>query len=51
MKMDIQKNMNMQANISYLRIRPCDNDNEIFLNSIRKEVTSSFLINDYLNFV
>ncbi len=51
MKMDIQKNMNMQANISYLRIRPCDNDNEIFLNSRRKEGTSSFLIKDDLNFV
>ena len=49
--MDIQKNMNMQANISYLRIRPCDNDNEIFLNSRRKEGTSSFLIKDDLNFV
>ena len=51
MKMDIQKNMNMQANISYLRIRPCDNDNEIFLNSRRKEGTSSFFIKDDLNFV
>ena len=51
MKMDIQKNMNMQANISYLRIRPCDNDNEKFLNSRRKEGTSSFLIKDDLNFV
>ena len=51
MKMDIQKNINMQANISYLRIRPCDNDNEIFLNSRRKEGTSSFLIKDDLNFV
>ena len=49
--MDIQRNMNMQANISYLRIRPCDNDNEIFLNSRRKEGTSSFLIKDDLNFV
>ena len=50
MKMDIQNNMNMQSNISYLRIRPCDNDNEIYLNSRKKEGTSSFLIKDKLNF-
>ena len=48
--MDIQKNMNMQNNISFLRIRPCDNDNEIFLNSRKKEGTSSFLIKKNLNF-
>ena len=42
--MDIQKYMNMQNNISFLRIRPCENDNEIFLNSRKKEGTSSFLI-------
>ena len=35
--MDIQKNMNMQANISYLRIRPCDNDNEILKESPKKD--------------
>ena len=28
--MDIQNNMNSQSNVSYLRIRPCDNDNEIY---------------------
>ena len=48
--MDIQNNMNSQSNISYLRIRPCDNDNEIYLNSRKKEGTSSFLIKDKLNF-
>ena len=47
--MDIQKNMNMQNNISFLRIRPCENDNEIFLNSRKKEGTSSFLIKKNLN--
>ena len=44
MKMDIQKNMNLQYNISFLRIRPCDSDNEIYLNSRKKEGTSSFYI-------
>ena len=48
--MDIQINMNMQNNISFLRIRPCENDNEIFLNSRKKEGTSSFLIKKKLNF-
>ena len=47
--MDIQKNMNMQNNISFLRIRPCENDNEIFLNSRKKDGTSSFLIKKNLN--
>ncbi len=47
--MDIQKYMNMQNNISFLRIRPCENDNEIFLNSRKKEGTSSFLIKKELN--
>ena len=42
--------MNMQNNISFLRIRPCENDNEIFLNSRKKEGTSSFLIKKELNF-
>ena len=50
MRMDIQKNMNMQDNISFLRIRPCENDNEIFLNSRKKEGTSAFLIKNDLNF-
>ena len=36
MKMDTQKNMNLQNNISFLRIRPCDSDNEIYLNSRKK---------------
>ena len=44
MKMDTQKNMNIQNNISFLRIRPCDSDNEIYLNSRKKEGTSSFYI-------
>ena len=48
--MDIQINMNMQNNISFLRIRPCENDNEIFLNSRKKEGTSSFLIKKELDF-
>ncbi|MEC7926358.1 MAG: hypothetical protein VYD43_02545, partial [Actinomycetota bacterium] len=39
----------MQNNISFLRIRPCENDNEIFLNSRKKEGTSSFLIKKNLN--
>ena len=47
--MDIQKRT-MNNNISFLRIRPCDNDNEIYLNSRKKEGTSSFLIKDNLNF-
>ena len=44
MNMDTQKNMNLQNNISFLRIRPCDSDNEIYLNSRKKEGTSSFYI-------
>tara|TARA_B100001287_G_scaffold6358_1_gene4886 strand:+ start:680 stop:1249 length:570 start_codon:yes stop_codon:yes gene_type:complete len=32
----------MNNNISFLRIRPCDNDNEIYLNSRKKEGTSTF---------
>ena len=31
-------------NISYLRIRPCDSDNEIYLNSRAKEGTSGFTL-------
>ena len=48
--MDIQINTNMQNNISFLRIRPCENDNEIFLNSRKREGTSSFLVKKHLNF-
>ena len=36
----------MSKNISYLRIRPCDNDNEIYLNSRKNEGTSAFLIKE-----
>ena len=36
----------MNKNISYLRIRPCDNDNEIYLNSRKNEGTSAFLIKE-----
>ena len=36
--------MNHNKNISYLRIRPCDSDNEIYLNSRAKEGTSSFTL-------
>jgi len=39
----------MQNNISFLRIRPCENDNEIFLNSRKKDGTSAFLIKNDLN--
>ena len=46
MKMDTQKNMNLQNNISFLRIRPCDSDNEIYLNSRKKEGTSSFYLDN-----
>ena len=45
--MDIQK-IQMNNNISFLRIRPCDNNNEIYLNSRRKEGTSAFLIKSEL---
>jgi len=38
----------MNNNISFLRIRPCDNDNEIYLNSRRKEGTSTFLLKSNL---
>ena len=46
--MDIQK-IHMNKNISFLRIRPCDNNNEIYLNSRRKEGTSAFLIKSELD--
>ena len=45
MRVGIQKNMNLYNNISFLRIRPCDSDNEIYLSSRKKEGTSSFYIN------
>ena len=46
-QMDIQK-FNSNRNISFLRIRPCDSDNEIYLNSRKKEGTSSFVVKDDL---
>ena len=46
--MVIQKTY-MNENISFLRIRPCDNNNEIYLNSRRKEGTSAFLIKSELD--
>ena len=46
--MDNQK-ITMNKNISFLRIRPCDNDNEIYLNSRKKEGTSAFLLKEELN--
>ena len=49
MKMDTQKNMNLQNNISFLRIRPCDSDNEIYLNSRKKEGTSSFYLDKHVD--
>ncbi len=36
-------------NISYLRIRPCDSDNEIYLNSRAKEGTSAFTLKPELD--
>ena len=39
----------MSKNISFLRIRPCDNDNEIYLNSRKNEGTSSFFIKEDTN--
>ena len=36
-------------NISYLRIRPCDSDNEIYLNSRAKEGTSGFTLKPELD--
>ena len=46
--MDIRK-ITMNKNISFLRIRPCDNDNEIYLNSRKKEGTSAFSLKEDLN--
>ena len=46
--MDIRK-IAMNKNISFLRIRPCDNDNEIYLNSRKKEGTSAFSLKEDLN--
>lgn len=34
----------MNKNISFLRIRPCDSDNNIYLSSRKKEGTTSFLL-------
>ncbi|MDG2082937.1 MAG: hypothetical protein P8J65_04075, partial [Candidatus Actinomarina sp.] len=36
-------------NISYLRIRPCDSDNEIYLSSRSKEGTSAFTLKPELD--
>jgi 7,8-didemethyl-8-hydroxy-5-deazariboflavin synthase CofH subunit len=36
-------------NISYLRIRPCDSDNEIYLSSRHKEGTSAFTLKNDTN--
>ena len=36
-------------NISYLRIRPCDSDNDIYLNSRAKEGTSAFTLKPELD--
>ena len=33
-------------NVSFLRIRPCNSDNDLYLNSRKKELTSSFLVDD-----
>ena len=33
-------------NVSFLRIRPCNSDNDLYLNSRKKEQTSSFLVDD-----
>ena len=34
------------SNVSFLRIRPCNSDNDLYLNSRKKELTSSFLVDD-----
>ena len=39
----------MNNNISFLRIRPCDSDNEIYLNSRKREGTSTFFLKENLN--
>jgi len=39
----------MNNNISFLRIRPCDSDNEIYLNSRKREGTSAFFLKENLN--
>ena len=49
MRKDILVSTNLQNNVSFLRIRPCDSDNEIYLNSRKKEGTSSFYINKKVN--
>ena len=40
----------MHNNVSYLRIRPCDSDNEIYLNSRLKEGTTTFFVKNHFNF-
>ena len=45
----VTQKTHMNENISFLRIRPCDNSNEIYLNSRRKEGTSAFLIKSELD--
>ena len=40
----------MHNNVSYLRIRPCDSDNEIYLNSRLKEGTTTFFVKNNFNF-
>ena len=45
----VTQKTHMNENISFLRIRPCDNNNEIYLNSRRKEGTSAFLIKSELD--
>ena len=42
----VTQSNNMIKNISFLRIRPCDNDNEIYLNSRKNEGTSAFVIKE-----
>lgn len=46
--MDTQRKQ-MNNNISFLRIRPCDSDNEIYLNSRKREGTSAFFLKENLN--
>ena len=40
----------MHNNVSYLRIRPCDSDNEIYLNSRLREGTTTFFVKNNYNF-
>jgi len=34
--------------VSFLRIRPCNSDNDLYLNSRKKEYTSSFIVNELI---